>query len=107
MKKTLILAALIMSPPALATKARMQALGQDSDRGSFLFKDARNIFYNPVHVLELPGRIIAEWGAGESRGDGPHPEGGIFQEKGRIVYGLYLGRTQKNSFHKAFRPGDC
>ena len=100
MKKTLILAALIMSPPSLATKARMQALGQDSDRGSFLFKDARNIFYNPVHVLELPGRIIAEWGAGESRSDGPHPEGGIFQEKGRSVYGLYLGRTQKDSWHQ-------
>jgi hypothetical protein len=107
MKKQLIaLASLaLVSTPALATKARMIALGENINEniGSFYFSDSRNMFQNAAYINEYKDMVILEWGAnGTSTGPGgttikadtdktPQAEGGFTKSAGNYVYGLYLG----------------
>jgi hypothetical protein len=107
MKKQLIaIAALaILSTPAMATKARMLALGENiqDNIGSLYFSDSRNIFQNAAYANDYKDMVIMEWGStGSSAGPAgttikgdtdtsPQAEGGFLKSAGNYVYGLYLG----------------
>ena len=77
-----------------ASKARLQALGQDADRGSGYIDDFRNIFKNPALLSGMENSIITEWGAASgntSTASNPGAEGGFFHNADPFAYGLYLG----------------
>ena len=77
-----------------ASKARLQALGQDADRGSGYIDDFRNIFKNPALLSGMENSIITEWGAASenaSTATTPGAEGGFFHNAEPFAYGLYLG----------------
>ena len=95
MKKQLatILGVALLSTGALASKARLEALGQDS-YGSFFLDDARNVTLNPAMLNFHKDFVTMEWGQTTHRTDDattPRAEGGMFKAAGNMVYGLYLG----------------
>jgi hypothetical protein len=97
MKKQIALAttaAALLSTGAYASKARMQALGQDTQRGSYFLNDSRNVFRNAAGVASMNNYMITEWGTQNNAEDshgGESPEGGIFRNAGSYSYGLYFG----------------
>jgi len=104
MKKQLIAVSIlaVMSAPAMATKARMIALGENinENNGSFYFSDSRNIFQNAAYANIYKNMVIAEWGSNGApntvspKGDSdknPQAEGGFLKSHGNYVYGLYVG----------------
>ncbi|WP_417335394.1 hypothetical protein [Halobacteriovorax marinus] len=97
MKKQVLIATglAVLSTSAFASKARLEALGQNDDRGSFYVEDARNIFRNAAKVNTFKNYITTEWGtASNSTLDSaaaPHAEGGFFREMGSFNYGVYMG----------------
>jgi hypothetical protein len=96
MKKQILLAtaAVLVSGSVFATKARMQALGQDTD-GSWIMNDTRNVFYNAADLNGMKDYVVLETGAASNSADGetaPHAEGGFFKSMGDMTYGVYFGR---------------
>jgi hypothetical protein len=80
---------------SLATKARMQALGQDKERGPLYFYDGRSFFLNAAAVNFDPNLIVTEWGSSNNNTDtldNPKGEGGFFQNYGPFILGAYFGR---------------
>ena len=72
MKKILTVGAVcaLVSTSAFATKARLQALGEDKD-GSYYISDYRNLYLNPSHITSFGNMAVLEWGtAGQSFGGG-------------------------------------
>ena len=103
MKKQLVVALglTVLATPAFASKARLQALGEDTD-GSFYINDNRNIFLNAAHVNNHKDFVTFETGsetsdsAVDSSSD-PRPEGGVFFGQGNLVYGVQLGNESATS----------
>ncbi len=96
MKKQILIATglAVLSTSAFASKARMEALGQNDDRGSFYVEDSRNVFRNAAKVNTHKNYITTEWGTANDAADSataPHAEGGFFREMGSFNYGVYLG----------------
>ena len=104
MKKQLIAIAglAIISSPAMATKARMLALGENinDNIGSLYFSDSRNMFQNAAYINDYKDMIILEWGANGAsnsvspKADSdktPQAEGGFTRSAGQYAYGLYIG----------------
>lgn len=109
-----VLGAAVVSAPAFASKARLQALGEDIS-GSFYIDDNRNIFRNASLINNHNNFITFEWGdsnkaldevgAGTATGgaaafnnlNGPRADGGFFMKSGELVYGLYLGDIVNDS----------
>jgi hypothetical protein len=98
MKKalTLGLAVLALSPQAFATKARLLALGEDTN-GSLYIKDQRNMFFNPAYIHMNPNLAVFEWGANgyaltkQDSQANPQAEGGLLRDFGGFVAGAYYG----------------
>lgn len=93
-KNVLLVAGLcVLSTSAFASKARVEALGQDGYKGSYYINDARNIFRNAALVNQHKNYVSAEWGSAATAdaANAPRPEGGFFREMGTFTYGLYLG----------------
>jgi hypothetical protein len=95
MKKQLVLAAglAVLAAPAFASKARLQALGEDI-YGSQYINDNRNIFLNAANVNEYKDMVTMEWGDTAANDDSaatPRAEGGVFFGHGNLVYGVQLG----------------
>lgn len=96
MKKQIVLAtiATLATGSVYATKARMQALGQGQDRGSFYIDDTRNVFRNAASINKTNNYMVTEWGTAAAADDtsaAPSAEGGFFRNGGSFNYGLYLG----------------
>ncbi len=95
MKKLLLLAtSILMASSAYATKARLESLGQDGNRGSFYINDIRSVFLNPAYLNMEKNLIVTEWGKGSDAADSstaPHAEGGIFGDYGSFTLGAYFG----------------
>ncbi|MCF8057725.1 MAG: hypothetical protein K9K67_00400 [Bacteriovoracaceae bacterium] len=95
MKKQIVLAtiATLATGSVYATKARMNALGQDQDRGSFYIDDTRNVFRNAARINKTNNYVVTEWGDATAAGGAstPKAEGGFFRSAGSFNYGLYLG----------------
>ncbi|EQC44753.1 hypothetical protein [Bacteriovorax sp. Seq25_V] len=94
MKKTLVIAGLaVLSTSAFASKARLQALGQDG-RASLFLDDSRSVFLNPAKLNSMSDYVVAEWGTSASTADSeaaPHAEGGFFKKSNSFSYGVYVG----------------
>lgn len=104
-RNVLVVAGLaVLSTNAFASKARVQALGQDEVRGSEYISDSRNIFRNPAGLNETKNYLVTEWGtsAANDSAVAPRAEGGFFREAGAFSYGLYLGNNgETNSIRPA------
>ncbi len=75
---------------AMASKARLQALGQSSD-GSLYLQDARNIFKNPAYLSTYTNSVNLEFGT-TTRGGTTFAEGGFTRNFGGFDLGVQLGR---------------
>jgi hypothetical protein len=96
-----ILSALVLasiafaSSSALASKARLSALGQngglltDTNDGSLYLDDTRDVFLNPAYLNRTTD--FANFELGASSLTAPNAEGGYFSTTGPIRYGLQLG----------------
>ncbi len=108
MKKQLVLAAglAVLATPAFATKARLNALGEDQ-YGSFYVQDNRNMFLNAANVNSYKDFATMEYGSARSGTNDadaigtPQAEGGVFMGHGNLVYGVYVGNKSNTS--QAFR----
>ncbi len=91
MKKQIVLAtiATLATGSAYATKARMNALGQAQDRGSFYINDTRNVFRNAARINQTNNYAVTEWG--DTAATATNAEGGFFKNQGSFSYGVYLG----------------
>jgi hypothetical protein len=101
MKKQLAVALglAVLAAPAFASKARLLALGEDTD-GSFFVNDNRNIFLNAANVNNHKDMVTFEWGTGGANDSdtAPNAEGGVIMSHNNLVYGIHLGRqTSFNS----------
>lgn len=95
-RNVLVIAGLaVLSTSAHASKARVEALGQDSVRGSEYISDSRNIFRNPALLNQTKNYLVTEWGTARTADSqvAPRAEGGFFREMGSFNYGLYLGNN--------------
>lgn len=96
-KLSLVLALACMSTGAYATKARMLALGESKDDGSFYISDYRNMFRNAAHVNNYANMVFMEWGASAGNAltldtnEAPKAQGGFVKSAGSFNYGVYLG----------------
>lgn len=103
----------VLSTSALASKARLEALGQNAE-GSMWLDDARNVMLNPAHLNYHKDFMTMEWGntdAGSADVDAtstPRAEGGMFKASGNMVYGLYFGSESNtsNSLRRAAMGGN-
>ncbi len=113
MKKQIVLAtiATLATGSAYATKARMDALGQANDRGSFYINDTRNVFRNAARINQTNNYVVTEWGratTGSTTADAvndPNAEGGFFKNQGSFSYGVYLGSELTNQNRKGSTTG--
>ena len=117
MKKHVIVAAglAVLSTTAFASKARLEALGQNSDTGSFFISDSRNVFKNPALVNSFNNYATFEWGetnnsldtssatsqatyntAVSGYGTSQRPEGGFFRKSGSFSYGLFMNSNVRS-----------
>ena len=87
----------VLSTGALASKARLQALGEDTF-GSFFIDDTRNVLLNPAHLNSHKDFVTMEFGnntdntsTDQDSASRPKSEGGVFKSAGNLVYGLYFG----------------
>lgn len=95
MRKNFVIAAglAVLSTSAFASKARLQALGQDG-RASLFLDDTRSVFLNPAKLNSMNNYVVTEWGTAGDAADSetaPHAEGGFFKNGGSLNYGLYFG----------------
>ena len=93
MKKCLLIAGLaVLSTSAYATTTRLQALGQDTTRGSFFIDDNYNVFRNAAYVNQYKNYMVTEWGQenGNQAAAEEQLEGGFFREMGSFTYGVYF-----------------
>ncbi len=99
---TVALGLVVIATPALATKARMEALGEDSF-GSYYINDNRNIFLNPARINENKDLVTYEFGAaGDSitaadAATTPRAGGGFTKSHGNMVYGLHFGDSSTST----------
>ena len=101
MKKQLVigLGLAVIAAPSFASKARLQALGEDI-YGSQYIDDNRNIFLNASELNNYGGLVTYEWGSASNATDAaatPRAEGGVFFEHGNLVYGVQLGEESNSA----------
>lgn len=86
MKKLIVFAAAaVMASPAFASKARITALGNSRQ-----LNDVQYVFDRPYLLNETAEQLTMEWG--NTSGNTPKAEAGIFTKIGEGMFGLYLGR---------------
>jgi hypothetical protein len=89
---TLALGLMVLAAPAFASKARLQALGEDN-YGSQYINDNRNIWLNAAQVNNHKDLVTYEFGTENTVDDASSPrgEGGVFKTMGNMVYGVQFG----------------
>ncbi len=89
---TLALGLAVLAAPAFASKARLQALGEDN-YGSQYINDNRNIWLNAAQVNNHKDLVTYEFGTENQSDDASSPrgEGGVFKTMGNMVYGVQMG----------------
>lgn len=104
--KFLVLGVLaIASLPALATKARLIALGEEVT-GSQYINDNRNVFLNSAYANYYGNAVFLELGANgktsaavkQDVDNEAQSEGGVFTKHNNMVYGLYVGAESAQTF---------
>lgn len=86
MKKLLVVAALTMAAPAaMASKARVEALGNSRQ-----LVDVQYVFERPYLLHSVGDQVTLEWGGDTAAAR--HAEGGFIKTHNDMVFGLYLGK---------------
>jgi len=101
---TLVLALSFAAAPALASRARLEALGEGQG-GSYYIDDSRNIFLNPAEIVHYKKKLLLELGdnnnaAPEVSAAGAltsQVEGGFTNTFGDYTYGLYLNNNSQRA----------
>ncbi len=106
MKKqlTVALGLAVLATPAFASKARLQALGEDN-YGSQFINDNRNIWLNAAQINNHKDLVTYEFGT-EATGDDASTargEGGVYKAMGNMVYGVHFGGASSTA--NALRSG--
>ncbi|WP_372651318.1 hypothetical protein [Halobacteriovorax sp.] len=107
MKKILGLSAAVVmgltSTAALASKARILALGEEVEDHYFI-EDSRSIFTNASYINNYADTMMLEWGGTGATSGGtldqdsdPKAMGGFLKRSGNFVYGVYLGNESNVS----------
>jgi len=93
----------VLSTSAFASKARLEALGQDAN-GSQWLDDNRNVFLNPAHLNTHYDWMTLEFGdtdsasaTGQDEAANPKAEGGMFRNAGNMIYGINFGNESNTS----------
>lgn len=88
MKNLLLVVALtVAAAPAMASKARLNALGNSAQ-----LVDVQTTFDRPQHMHFLGDLVTIEWGDKGATAPAPHAEGGFLKKHNDAVYGIYFGR---------------
>ncbi|NDG85636.1 MAG: hypothetical protein EBX52_11465, partial [Proteobacteria bacterium] len=115
---TLILALAIVSSPAYASRARLEALGEGKN-GSYYIDDSRNMFLNPASIVKYKKKMMLELGSPDSTNAvvlaGPpattttysaadnagnsRAQGGFTNTFGDFTYALYLNNTSDTALN--------
>lgn len=94
MKKqlTVALGLAVLATPVFASKARLQALGEDS-YGSAYINDNRNIWLNAAQINNHKDLVTYEFGGNQTTDSAQNArgEGGIYKAHGNFVYGAHFG----------------
>jgi hypothetical protein len=118
---TLVLALSVVSAPAFASRARLEALGEGGD-GSYYIDDARDIFLNPAQIVHYKKKLWLETGTDPSsastagnpvsvtpNGTGTNSmdvsgnsltsraQGGFSNTFGDFTYGVYLNHDSQKT----------
>lgn len=101
---TVALGLAVLATPAFATKARLQALGEDS-YGSAYINDNRNIWLNSAQVNNHKDLVTYEFGGNvnQDSAETARGEGGAFKAMGNLVYGVQFGGASNTG--NALRTG--
>ena len=98
-KLTLALGLAVIATPALASKARLEALGEDNF-GSYYINDNRNQFLNPARINEAKDLVTYEFGSSSTgsavvadSAAAPKAEGGFNKAWNNMVWGLHFGNS--------------
>lgn len=96
---TVALGLAVLATPAFATKARLEALGEDN-YGSYYVNDNRNIFLNPAKINDNKDLVTYEFGSTSNNTavaadsvSRPRAEGGVIKSYGNLVYGVHMGNS--------------
>jgi hypothetical protein len=104
---TLVLALAVVSSPAYASRARLEALGEGKN-GSYYIDDARNMFLNPASIaknkkklfLELGGEVTAaDQDASGADSSTSRPQGGFTNTLGDFTYAVYLNNVSDRAIN--------
>lgn len=94
MKKqlTVALGLAVLATPVFASKARLQALGEDS-YGSAYINDNRNIWLNAAQINNHKDLVTYEFGGNVNQDSAANArgEGGVYKAHGNFVYGVHFG----------------
>ena len=94
MKKqlTVALGLAVLATPVFASKARLQALGEDS-YGSAYINDNRNIWLNAAQINNHKDLVTYEFGGNvnQDSAENARGEGGVYKAHGNFVYGVHFG----------------
>jgi hypothetical protein len=96
---TVALGLAVLATPAFATKARLQALGEDT-YGSFYINDNRNIWLNAAQISNHKDLVTYEFGDNANLNDSaatPRAEGGVYKAIGNLVYGVHFGSASNTA----------
>ncbi|AHI04814.1 hypothetical protein BDW_01520 [Bdellovibrio bacteriovorus W] len=87
MKKLLAVATAltVAAPAAMASKARVEALGNSRQ-----LVDVQYVFERPYLLHTVGDQVTLEWGGKDAAN--PHAEGGFIKTHNDMVFGLYLGK---------------
>jgi len=110
MKNTLalVLALAVVSSPAYASRARLEALGEGKN-GSYYVNDSRNMFLNPASIVKHKKKLLLELGNDEPTAatggafvDLPvttlsRAQGGFINTFGDFTYAVYLNNISDTS----------
>ncbi|WP_127716556.1 hypothetical protein [Halobacteriovorax sp. HLS] len=93
----------LVSTTALASKARILALGEEVEDNYFI-EDNRSIFTNAAYINNYADTLTLEWGGTGATSGGtldqdadPKAMGGFLKKTGNFTYGLYLGNESNVS----------
>ncbi len=96
---TLVLALAVVSSPAYASRARLEALGEGKN-GSYYIDDARNMFLNPASITKHKKKLMLELGANNgttvdssAAQANMRPQGGFTNTFGDFTYAVYLNNV--------------
>ncbi len=99
---TLVLAVLMVSTTANASRARLESLGEGKN-GSYYIQDSRNIFLNPAQIVHYKKKLSLEFGnepgATQDTSLAPRGQGGFTNTFGDFTYGVYMNQTSERELY--------